>query len=477
MMSKKREGQSVAAVAQSKECRRGKLSYAWMVVLLMGMTLTSLSLASGPFDLSLEQEIAIGKQARALILSTHIVHAKASDYLARIGRRLISAGSWDPQFAHTYSFYVVEDPENPEMLNAFCAPGGFICFYRALFEDLLNNYGEDAVAAVLAHEIEHANRHHLAKQIKRDRERGFWAGLAAAVLGGILGGGERSMDIAFSLAEIYTKLQSLKYSRDLEDEADERGIVRLWRAGYDPKAMADVFNYLAHRTGSKPPEYLSTHPPEEERIKRSLQRAEILKQLRPGMTVQDEIKIIREGKKIYLPVGWVHGLTPGMSVEIAGKTFKLSKVYFDRAEVDVKEKDAKNIPDDANAILKEVPTPPHAQPVGVGTVLKVNPEDQTVLIDLGAWHGIQEGMNFRIYSWRFEEQAQFKGKTYTVRVARVIAECQVQSVGERESVLKVVSFRNKALEGTPGERYTIADIAPGDEARWSEWLLPKPTGK
>jgi predicted Zn-dependent protease len=125
MMSKKREGQGVAAVAQSKECRRGKLSYAWMVVLLMGMTLTSLSLASGPFDLSLEQEIAIGKQARALILSTHIVHAKASDYLARIGRRLISAGSWDPQFAHTYSFYVVEDPENPEMLNAFCAPWRF----------------------------------------------------------------------------------------------------------------------------------------------------------------------------------------------------------------------------------------------------------------------------------------------------------------------------------------------------------------
>ncbi|MFA0740246.1 MAG: hypothetical protein DFNUSKGM_000348 [Candidatus Fervidibacter sacchari] len=340
MLSKKRERQGVTAVTQLKERRK-----VWMVVFLAVMTLTSLSLASGPFDLS-------------------------SDYLARIGRRLISAGSWDPQFAHTYSFYVVEDPENPEMLNAFCAPGGFICFYRALFEDLLNNYGEDAVAAVLAHEIEHANRHHLAKQIKRDRERGFWAGLAAAVLGGILGGGERSMDIAFSLAEIYTKLQSLKYSRDLEDEADERGIVRLWRAGYDPKAMADVFNYLAHRTGSKPPEYLSTHPPEEERIKRSLQRAEVLKQLRPGLTIQNEVKVIREGKKIYLPVGWVHGLTSGMSVEIAGKTFKLSKVYFDRAEVDVKEKDAKNIPDDANAILKEVPTPPHAQPVeGRGSYL------------------------------------------------------------------------------------------------------------
>lgn len=316
---------------------------AWVVTfltLLMISILPFRSFAVGPFDLSLEEELSIGKQARALILSTHIVHQKASDYLARIGRRLLSAGPWDPRFAHTYSFYVVEDPENPEMLNAFCAPGGFICFYRALFEDLLNNYGEDAVAAVLAHEIEHASQHHLAKQLKRDRKRGFWAGLAAAVLGGILGGGERSMDVAFTIASIYTNLQSLKYSRDLEDEADERGIVRLWRAGYNPKAMADVFNYLAHRSGTKPPEYLSTHPPSEERVKRSLQRSSILEQLSPGATIR-EVPITREGDKVFILEGRVHGITSNTVIKIQGKTYKIKEISFDRSELKIEKKEAK----------------------------------------------------------------------------------------------------------------------------------------
>lgn len=120
---------------------------------------------------------------------------------------------------------------------------------------------------------------------------------------------------------------------------------------------------------------------------------------------------------------------------------------------------------------------PHAQPVGVGTVVKVNADDQTIVIDLGAWHGIQEGMRFHVYSWRFEEHAQFKGKTYTIRVARVLAECQVQSVSERESILKVTVFRTKAIEGLPNERYSITEIMPGDEVRWSEWLVPKAMSK
>lgn len=440
--------------------------------LLAGMMLTSAR--AGPFDLSPEQELELGKMVRAKILSTHVIHAKASAYLARIGRRLLSAGPWPQRFAHTYSFYVVEDPDNPELLNAFCAPGGFICFYRALFEDLLNNYGEDAVAAVLAHEIEHANNRHIVRQIKRDRERGFWAQLGAAILTGILGGGERTFEILSGLADIYANLQSLKYSRDLEDEADERGIVRLYRAGYNPKAMAEVFNYLKQRVGAKVPEYLSTHPPEEERIKRSLARVTILEQFQPGQP-SSEIPLIREGKKIWIQAGWLHGLRQGMKIRVAGKTFKVGKVYFDRAEIDAKEKDLKDLPEQVTVILLDPPVPDYSQPVGVGTITAVDEETQTVTVDLGSWHLIKEGMTFRIYSWRFEEKVVYRGMTFTTAVPRVIAEAVVQEVREKESVLRIESFRPNIEK--PGERFTFKDIQVGDEVRWTEWLAPKPISK
>lgn len=450
-----------------------KIKVATLVTfLLSGMMLTSAQAGSFDlFDLSPEEELELGKMVRAKVLSTHIIHTKASAYLARIGRRLLSAGPWPQQFAHTYSFYVVEDPNNPELLNAFCAPGGFICFYRALFEDLLNNYGEDAVAAVLAHEIEHANNRHVVRQIKRDRERGFWARLGAAVLTGILGGGERTFEILSGLADIYTNLQSLKYSRDLEDEADERGIVRLYRAGYDPKAMAEVFNYLKQRVGSKVPEYLSTHPPEEERIKRSLARVTILEQFQPGKSLI-EIPIIRDGKKLWIQAGWLHGLKQGMKIRITGKTFKVGKVYFDRSEIDAKEKDLKDIPEQATAILLDSPAPDYAQPVGVGTITAVDEESQTVIIDLGKWHLIEEGMKFLIYSWRSEEKIVYKNISFTAQVPRVIAEAIVQEVRDKESVLKIEKYRPNIEK--PGERFTFKDIQVGDEVRWAEWLTPKP---
>ncbi len=456
-----------------KRTRIGR-SACLMIVALIGAMIAIVPAHAGPFDISLEQEIEIGKTVRAKILSTHVIHAKASAYLARIGRRLLSAGPWPQQFVHTYSFYVVEDPDNPEQLNAFCAPGGFICFYRALFEDLLNNYGEDAVAAVLAHEIEHASNRHLVRQIKRDRERGFWAQLGAAILGGILGGGERTFEILSALADVYTNLQSLKYSRDLEDEADERGIVRLWRAGYNPKAMADVFNYLKHRTGTKPPEYLSTHPPEEERIKRSLERSKTLEQMEMGQSV-NEIPLKREGRKMWIQAGWIHGLRKGMKFTVLNRTFKIGKVYFDRAEIDAKEKDLKDLPDTATATLQEPAISDYAQPVSVGTVIAVNEENQTVTVDLGKWHLIKEGMRFRIYSWRSEEKVVYKGLSLTIAIPRVIAEAVVQEVKDREAILKVETFRTNIEK--PGERFTFKDIQVGDEVRWAEWLVPKPVSK
>ena len=63
----------------------------------------------------------------------------------------------------------------------------------------------------------------------------------------------------------------LPYSRTQESEADEIGLIYMARAGYDPRAAVDLWRNFEALGGSRPPEFLSTHPAEGTRIKR-LQR-------------------------------------------------------------------------------------------------------------------------------------------------------------------------------------------------------------
>lgn len=144
-------------------------------------------------------------------------------------------------------------------LNAFCMPGGKIMFYSGLITTL--KLSDDEIAIVMGHEISHALREHSREQVSQ-----AIAAQAAIDLGtALLGLGEGSADMA---SAGYKTFIATKFSRTDESEADRMGLELAARAGYDPRAGVSLWRKMLQvsKSGGRPPEFLSTHPAEENRI-------------------------------------------------------------------------------------------------------------------------------------------------------------------------------------------------------------------
>lgn len=163
--------------------------------------------------------------------------------------------------------------DNPTM-NAFAVPGGIIGVHNGLF-----TYAdtEAQLVSVLAHELAHLSQRHFARSVEQQRRSSIptMAGLLAAIVLAATAGGDAGM--AAMTATQAAALQSrLNYSRQNEQEADRIGMETLVGAGYDPAAAAGMFNNMqaAYRyAGSRPPEFLLTHPLTESRISDARNRA------------------------------------------------------------------------------------------------------------------------------------------------------------------------------------------------------------
>jgi hypothetical protein len=145
-----------------------------------------------------------------------------------------------------YQFHVVQQSD----INAFALPGGpiFVNVGTITAAD-----SEAELAGVLAHEMSHVYMQHSAKQAPKQE----WANVLGA-LGGMLGGA------AGDLAKVGIQLGAgtllMKYSRGDEAQADEVGAVIMYKAGYDPRAMAQFFEKLQKLVGNGGPQFLSDHP-------------------------------------------------------------------------------------------------------------------------------------------------------------------------------------------------------------------------
>src|SRR3990172_8359709 len=156
------------------------------------------------------------------------------EYLARVGDRLLPAegkAAGGPGFR----VGVMSDPT----LNAFAMPNGRIYVHTGLLARLDN---EAQLAMILAHEMTHVTHRH-ALSFNRDA---------------------RNKQI------LYTVLAAIKgYGRDLEREADNEGMARLVRAGYDPKEAPKVFELLRSEgkdRGSLEAFFFGSHPRLTERL-------------------------------------------------------------------------------------------------------------------------------------------------------------------------------------------------------------------
>ncbi len=146
---------------------------------------------------------------------------------------------------------------NEDTVNAHVMAGGKITFYTGLIRKL--KLTDDEIAAVMGHEMAHALREHARAQLAKTRATSIGLTLGAQLLG--LG------ELGNTVADLGTKLLSLKFSRADESEADLVGLELGARAGYDPHAAVTLWqkmNQVSASAGGL--EFLSTHPSGPERI-------------------------------------------------------------------------------------------------------------------------------------------------------------------------------------------------------------------
>lgn len=151
-------------------------------------------------------------------------------------------------------------------INAFCMAGGKIGVYAGIINKL--QLTDNELAAVMGHEIAHALREHVREQVSLQY---------AAQLPGILLAittGSRAMA---QLGDIVSDVTlSLPHSREAEVEADQMGVELAARAGYDPRAATTLWQKMMRTGGSRPPEFLSTHPNPEARVQDLARIAEMV---------------------------------------------------------------------------------------------------------------------------------------------------------------------------------------------------------
>jgi predicted Zn-dependent protease len=160
-----------------------------------------------------------------------------------------------------FKFYVINglDP------NAFAIPGGYIFVTTGLIV-LAEN--EQEIAGVLSHEISHVTQRHIAQMIERSKRLNI-ATLAAMLAGIIAGRGGAGSQATVAMATATAGALTLKYTREMETDADQNGLHLLTKAGYDPNGMITFFNRLQKVSlaiAPNIPAYLLTHPAIENRI-------------------------------------------------------------------------------------------------------------------------------------------------------------------------------------------------------------------
>jgi len=199
--------------------------------------------------LSQNQVITSTNQASMVKKVGEKIAAAATDFLTKAGKQNRVAG-------FNWQFNLVND----NSVNAWCMPGGMVVFYTGIMPICETEAG---LAVVMGHEVAHA----IARHGNERMSQGLMANFGFAVLGTAMGENPSlTKDIFMQSVGIGTQLGMLSFSRKHETEADKIGLVFMAMAGYDPQEAPKFWERMSSG-GQEPPEFLSTHPSHETRIK------------------------------------------------------------------------------------------------------------------------------------------------------------------------------------------------------------------
>ena len=232
---------------------RSSLGGAAFVLAMLGVCASAATITL----VSVEQEIAIGKEANAQFRkeTPELKDAAVARYVRDVGGRLARVAT-GPKYP--YSVAIVDSRD----INAVALPGGPIWIHRGVLEKATN---ESQVASVVAHEIAHIARRHAATQLTTVAMTKWSLNLLGSLLGNA--GGAGGAQVA---AEFLANGAARRFNRDEERDADRVGLELMSRAGWDGRGMVEMFAILKKEVGRNPTAveaFFSTHPTPQERIK------------------------------------------------------------------------------------------------------------------------------------------------------------------------------------------------------------------
>ena len=160
---------------------------------------------------------------------------------------------------YRWEFNLIEDDKT---VNAFCMPGGKVGVYTGILPVAQD---ENGLAVVMGHEVAHAIAKHGNERMSQGLMAQFGAVALSVALSSHPGATSDIFMQAYGLGANVGVL--LPYSRLHESEADRIGLILMAKAGYDPREAVPFWQRMNKKGGGRPPEFLSTHPAPETRIK------------------------------------------------------------------------------------------------------------------------------------------------------------------------------------------------------------------
>ena len=168
----------------------------------------------------------------------------------------------DPTVNFDWEYILIE---NKKVRNAWCMPGGKIAVYTGILEVTKNTNG---LAAVMGHEIAHAVAKHSVERASRGALINTGTQLIDIFSGGKLSQVNRAtgMNTVGMLAQLGIMNP---FNRKQESEADYLGMIFSSLSGYDITETAKIWERMKKlNKGKAPPEFMSTHPSAENRIRK-----------------------------------------------------------------------------------------------------------------------------------------------------------------------------------------------------------------
>ncbi len=208
--------------------------------------------AAAQTSISRDQDLAIGRVTAVQIMAQYPVVAD-SEWIAFLGSLRDALAPFSGRTDVGHHIIIVEE----RVPNAASTPG-YLFFTTGLIR---LNLDREGWAFIMAHEISHTAKRHVAIEIEKARSAAF-VGILVAILTG--------SGTAGSAAEIVTRISSLGHSRELEVEADIEAMRMMTEAGFNPEKAAATLRFINEATGRRQEQthWAGTHPGFADRVGR-----------------------------------------------------------------------------------------------------------------------------------------------------------------------------------------------------------------